>query len=227
MSAAESEMRVERCPCLQVAAARALGNLALGDQAIIRCMVEQGAVTALVSLADTGTEECREVAAGALSNVAAGCEHTKAAVVRAGALAPLVALLLPSGSRASAQGLLPSGSVGGVGGAEGVPRSGSGSAIEYAAAAVGNLSSGDWATRRAIVRAGAMPPLVALVQVLKGSGLRFRVYLANFTAPFATAVRGSVRRRKGTQGERAISGGVVNSKASDHERCVVITTICS
>ena len=127
------------------AAAGALGNLAYGDEASRVAMVEAGAVPLLVALL-SGVSESKAawLAAGALANLAHENEANKAAIAEAGAI-PLLVALLSGGPESEAAG--------------------------SAALALRNLTSDgegeltvtEAANSTAIIEAGAIPPLVALL----------------------------------------------------------------
>lgn len=73
-------------------AAQELAKLAFGDDAAVVAIVEAGGIAPLVELVRDGSEDAKEAAAWALSNLALN-DDNEMAIVEAGAIVPLVELV--------------------------------------------------------------------------------------------------------------------------------------
>uniref|UniRef100_A0A7S3JQ13 RING-type E3 ubiquitin transferase n=1 Tax=Aureoumbra lagunensis TaxID=44058 RepID=A0A7S3JQ13_9STRA len=116
-------------------AARCLWSIAVNDQKKI-AIANAGAIPLLVNLIDrdAGSIGVREAAAGALQNLAANNSDNKAAIIRAGAVPPLVRLLANSQVE---------------------------TARETAAGALQNLAKHNEDNKSVLIEAGVLPPLIA------------------------------------------------------------------
>ena len=133
----------------QEVAAGVMSILAM-EELTAMAIAESGALPALVALLRNSHPSCREAAASALANVAAGGTDLARKVARAGAVGPLVRLLAaPSGSHWS-------GGSGSSGVADG--------SRDAAARAVRNMAAGCSDVAAALVHAGAVPPLLQLLR---------------------------------------------------------------
>jgi hypothetical protein len=169
------------------AAAGALQNLALNNASRV-AIVKAGAVVPLVELLRCGDAAGKLVAAGALGNLATGnwasiarrlwlaCTlyPTTTAIVKAGAVAPLVELLC-----------------------------GDAAEKEVAAWTLWRLANNNNANRVAIVKAGAVAPLVELLLCGDAEGKLVAAGALRMLAFFNSANRAAIKAAKVAQGEVA------------------------
>ena len=169
-------------------AAGALWGLSSGDEDIKLTVADAGAIPPLVAMLSEGGR-ARLKAAGAIGSLAEGSVTYQAAVAQVGGIEPLVKLLGD-----------------GLGNRPGEPNVGVGAEEKHAASALGKLCRGHADNQASIAGAGAVKPLVTLLQgdctALQAAAESAAKVAAEASAKVKTFIKNPRRRRRRTRRPR-------------------------